>query len=215
MSPMKYRTILGHRLMIPLFPIDEVCLVCRKACLDIFEEHVVHCKELPDFKYIYDFVKNLLFDIFSRARVPVKKEVYVNFLTYTLDRRSTLRYADVMMYGWVGGKHACFYWGFTTYGIRCRAFYGRTSSSKSCAKQNGQTWESVFWQSTFFYTIFFDTSCFLAPEDVDLLHRFQKVMHSNVISYRSMNVVFTRIGFVIQKGLAHSLLLACLLFKCK
>jgi len=109
MSPMKYRTILGHRLMIPLFPIDEVCLVCCKACLDIFEKHVVHCKELPDFKYIYDFVKNLLFDIFSRARVPVKKEVYVNFLTYTLDRRSTLRYADVMMYGWVGGKHACFY----------------------------------------------------------------------------------------------------------
>jgi len=31
----------------------------------------------------------------------------VNFLTDPLDKRSTLRPADVMMYGWVGGKHAC------------------------------------------------------------------------------------------------------------
>ena len=31
--------------------------------------------------------------------------------------------------------------------------------------------------------------------------RVQKVMHNNVMSPRSMNVVFTRIGFAIQKGL--------------
>ena len=43
----------------------------------------------------------------------------------------------------------------------------------------------------------FDTFSFLAPEAVDLLHRVQ-----NVMSLSSMNVVFTRIGFVIQKSLA-------------
>jgi len=48
----------------------------------------------------------------------------------------------------------------------------------------------------------FDTFGFLAPEAVDLLHRVQKVMHSNVMSPRSINVVFTMIGFAIQKGLA-------------
>jgi len=42
--------------MIPLFPIHETCPVCRKACLNTFGEHVVHCKELPDFKYKYDVV---------------------------------------------------------------------------------------------------------------------------------------------------------------
>jgi len=31
----------------------------------------------------------------------------VNFLTDSLDRRSTLRHADVMVYGLVGGKHVC------------------------------------------------------------------------------------------------------------
>jgi len=46
---------------------------------------------------------------------------------------------------------------------------------------------------------------FLTPEAVDLLYRVQKVMHSNVMSPRSMNVVFTRIGFAIQKGLAAQL----------
>jgi hypothetical protein len=51
----------------------------------------------------------------------------------------------------------------------------------------------------------FDTFSFLAPEAVDLLHRVQKVIHRKVMSPRSMNVVFTRIGFTIQKGLAAQL----------
>jgi hypothetical protein len=63
MSPVEYRTILKYRLMIPLFPIDEVCPVCRKACLDNFREHAVHCRELSGFKYRHDFVRDVLFDI--------------------------------------------------------------------------------------------------------------------------------------------------------
>nr|GEW26915.1 putative reverse transcriptase domain-containing protein [Tanacetum cinerariifolium] len=43
----EYRTILKYRLMIPLFPVDAICPVCRKTCLDSFGEHAVHCKELP------------------------------------------------------------------------------------------------------------------------------------------------------------------------
>jgi len=46
---------------------------------------------------------------------------------------------------------------------------------------------------------------FLTPPLVDLLHRVQKVMHINVMSPRSMNVMFTRIGFAIQKGIAAQL----------
>jgi hypothetical protein len=64
MSRVEYRTILRYRLMIPLFPIDEVCPIYRKACLDTFGEHVVHCKQLPDFKYKHDFVRDVLFYIF-------------------------------------------------------------------------------------------------------------------------------------------------------
>jgi len=31
----------------------------------------------------------------------------MNFLIDPLDRRSTLRFTDDMVYGWVRGKHAC------------------------------------------------------------------------------------------------------------
>jgi hypothetical protein len=49
--------------------------------LDNFEKHVVHCRELLGFKYRHDFVRDILFDIFRRAGVFVKKEASVNFLT--------------------------------------------------------------------------------------------------------------------------------------
>ncbi|KAK2357042.1 hypothetical protein QL285_094353 [Trifolium repens] len=108
LSPVEYRIILKHRLMIPLFHANEVCPVCRKACLDRFGEHAVHCRELPGFKYRHDFVHDVLFYVFKRAGVSVKKEAPVNFLTDPLNGRSTLRQADILVYEWVrGGKHAC------------------------------------------------------------------------------------------------------------
>ena len=37
----------------------------------------------------------------------MKKETHLNFSTNPLDRKSTLRLVDIMVYGWIGGKHAC------------------------------------------------------------------------------------------------------------
>jgi hypothetical protein len=51
----------------------------------------------------------------------------------------------------------------------------------------------------------FDTFGFLAREAVNLLKIIQKVMHSNVVLPKSMNVVFQRLDFAIQKGLAVQL----------
>lgn len=36
MSHVEYNIILRYRLMIPLFPIDKVCPVCPKVCLNTF-----------------------------------------------------------------------------------------------------------------------------------------------------------------------------------
>ncbi|KAM0063138.1 putative exostosin [Helianthus debilis subsp. tardiflorus] len=47
------------------------------------------------------------FDIFRFAGISAKKETPVNFLTDPLEGRSTLRPADILVFGWVGGKHAC------------------------------------------------------------------------------------------------------------
>ncbi|GKG39498.1 hypothetical protein Tco_0463643 [Tanacetum coccineum] len=71
-------------------------------------EHAVHCKELPGFKYRHEMVKDILFDICRRAGISANKEGPVNFLTDASDGRSTLRpAANALVFGWVGGKHAC------------------------------------------------------------------------------------------------------------
>jgi len=193
--------------MIPLFSIDEVCPVCHKAYLDTFGEHVVHCKELPGFKYRHDFVRDVLFDIFRRAGISVKKEVRMNFLTDPLDRRSTLRPADMMVYGWVGGKHACVdLTGVSPLvGLGVGPFTVGQAALKAASSKVAEHEKACSDNQHVFIPFAFDTFGFLAPEAVELLHRVQKVMHSHVMSPRSMNVVFTRIGFAIQKGLAAQL----------
>jgi hypothetical protein len=55
----------------------------------------------------------------------------------------------------------------------------------------------------------FDTFGFLAPHVVSLLQRVQKIMNSNVVSLRAVNVVFKILDFTIQKGLATQLV-SCL-----
>jgi len=131
----------------------------------------------------------------------VKKEAPVNFLTDPLERRSTLRPADVMVYGWVGGKHACVDLNllgvgpFTVGQADLKAASSKVAKHEKACSDNQHA----------FIPFAFDTFGFLAPEVVGLLHRVQKVMHRNVMSPRSMNVVFMRIGFAIQKGLAVQL----------
>jgi hypothetical protein len=46
----------------------------------------------------------------------------------------------------------------------------------------------------------FDTFGFLAPDAMNILKRVQRVMHNNVVSHRSQDIVFKRIDFAIQKG---------------
>ncbi|GJU99368.1 hypothetical protein Tco_1328639 [Tanacetum coccineum] len=62
-----------------------------------------HCKELSGFNR-HNIVSDVFFDNCRRVGISVKKETPVNFLT---DQRGTLKPADVRVFGWVGGKHAC------------------------------------------------------------------------------------------------------------
>ncbi|KAJ0457724.1 hypothetical protein HanIR_Chr15g0776981 [Helianthus annuus] len=63
MLVVEYLPILKYHLMILMFPNDETCPVCRKACLDKYGEHALHCREFPGFKYRHDFVRDALMDI--------------------------------------------------------------------------------------------------------------------------------------------------------
>ncbi|MCI06960.1 auxilin-like protein, partial [Trifolium medium] len=98
--------------------------------------------------------------------------------------RSTLRPADVMVYGWVGGNHTA-----------VKAASSKVVKHEKTCSDNKHA----------FIPFAFDTFGFLAPEVVSLLQRVHKVINSNVVSPRAMNVIFKRIDFVIQKGLAAQL----------
>ena len=137
----------------------------------------------------------------------MKKEAHVNFLTDPLDRRSTLRPADAMVYGWVGGKHACVDLTRVSplVGLGVRPFTVGQEALKVASTKVAKHEKACSDNQHAFIPFAFDTFGFLAPEVVDLLHRVQKVMHSNVMSPRSMNVVFVRIDFATQKGLAAQL----------
>ena len=109
-----------------------------------------------------------------------------------------------MVYGWVGGKHACvdLIGVSPLVGLGVRPFAVGQAALKAPSSKVAKHEKACSENQHAFIPFAFDTFGFLAPEVVHLLHRVQKVMHSNVMSPRSMNVVFTRIGFAIQKGLA-------------
>jgi hypothetical protein len=49
------------------------------------------------------------------------------------------------------------------------------------------------------YPLVFDTFDFIAPEAIDLLKKIHRVIHSNVITPRSIDVVFRRLGLLYKK----------------
>ncbi|GJY86023.1 putative reverse transcriptase domain-containing protein [Tanacetum coccineum] len=154
MSPLEYHIILKHHLMIPLFPVDAIHPVRRKACLDSFGEHAVHYKKFSGFKYRHDMRETCVRG-FDRG-----------FSSRGVAGQTALKAAS------------------------CKV----TKHEKTCIKN-----QHVF------IPFAFDTFAFLAPEAVELLSRVQRVKHNNLITPRSMNVIFKRIGFAIQKGLAAQL----------
>ncbi|GKA77107.1 putative reverse transcriptase domain-containing protein [Tanacetum coccineum] len=159
MSALEYRTILKYRLMIPLLPVDEPCPVCRKVCLDSFGEHAVHCKELPGFKYRHDLVRDVL---------------------------STLRPADILVFGWAGEKHACVdLTGVSPLvGLMDNGFVARQAALKAESSKVAKHEKVCLENQHVFIPFAFDTFGFLAPEAEEFLTRVQRVVQSWIdISY--------------------------------
>ncbi|KAL8250233.1 hypothetical protein R6Q59_033926 [Mikania micrantha] len=192
MSAVEYRAILKYRLMIPLFPVDEPCPICRKVCLDKFGEHAVHCKELPGFKYRYDLVRDVLCDMLKRAGISAKKEAPVNFLSDLCEGR---------------GKHACVdLTGVSPLvGLRDTGFVARQAVLKAELGKIAKHEKACAENQHAFISFAFDTFGSLAPDAATFLKRVQQVVHSNSSTPKNANFVFSRIGFAIQKGVAAQL----------
>ncbi|MCI29381.1 auxilin-like protein, partial [Trifolium medium] len=116
--------------------------------------------------------------------ISVKKEAPANFLTDPLEGRSTLRPANVLVYGWVGEKHACVDLTGVSPLVELTTgdFTVGQAALKSASSKVAKHERACSNNQHAFIPFVFDTFGFLAPDAVNILKRVQRVMHSNVVS---------------------------------
>ena len=102
-----------------------------------------------------------------------------------------------MVYGWVGGKHACVDLTDVSplVGLGVMVFTVGQAALKVMSSKVSKHEKACSDNQHLFIPFVFDIFVFLAPEVVDLQQRVQRAMHNNVMSLWSMDVVFTRISF--------------------
>ncbi|KAJ0470936.1 hypothetical protein HanIR_Chr14g0724201 [Helianthus annuus] len=105
----------------------------------------------------------------------------MNFLTDPMERRSTLRPADLLVFGWVRGKHACVdLTGVSPLvGLRKNGFVAGQASRKLESKKVDKHAKAYAKNQHVSVPFAFDTFGSLAPEGIKFLTRIQRVIHNN------------------------------------
>nr|GFB26060.1 putative reverse transcriptase domain-containing protein [Tanacetum cinerariifolium] len=232
MSALEYQTILKYQLMIPLFLVDEPCPVCRKGCgidgADSDYGYVLDrvCMSLFEFNLsgfsnkdivppkaqnvlvcalFSEIVKGLgvSFDLSPRQKAAVK----CLRAPRLLEGRSALRPADILVYGWVEGKHDCVdLTGVSPFvGLRDNVLVAAQAALKAESSKVAKHKKACLENQHVFILFAFDTFGFLASEAEKFLTRVQRVVQSNFLITKTQNFIFSRIGFAIQKGVATQL----------
>ncbi|GJS83585.1 phosphoglucan phosphatase DSP4, amyloplastic [Tanacetum coccineum] len=125
-----------------------------------------------------DLVRDVLYDILKRAGISSRKEAPVNFLTDPLEGRSTLRPADILVFGWAGGKHACVdLTGVSPLvGLRDNGFVAGQAALKAESSKVAKHEKACLENQHVFIPFAFNTFGFLAPEAEEFLNRVQRVV---------------------------------------
>ena len=127
----------------------------------------------------------------------------MDFLSDPQDGRPTLRPTNVMVYGWIGHKQTCV--DLTEVSplvrLRIRSFTVGHATIKVASSRVSKHDKGCSNNQHAFILFAIKTFDFLASEIVDLLQRVQRVMNRNIISHRSINIIFKIIGFSIPKNL--------------
>ncbi|GJR75211.1 hypothetical protein Tco_0087576 [Tanacetum coccineum] len=101
-------------------------------------------------------------------------------LTDPLEGRSTLRPADILVFGWAGGKHACVdLTGVSPLvGLRDNGFVAGQAALKAESNKVAKHEKTCLENQHVFIPFAFDTFGFLAPEAEEFLNRVQRVVQS-------------------------------------
>nr|GEW70000.1 auxilin-like protein [Tanacetum cinerariifolium] len=123
-------------------------------------------------------VRDALFDICRRVGISAKKEAPMNSLTDLSDERSTLRPADVLVFGRARGKHV--YVDLTEISplvwLSSRGFTVGQGALKNASRKVTKHKKTCIESQRVFIPFAFDTFGFLTHEAVELLNKVQQVM---------------------------------------
>ncbi|GJU98853.1 hypothetical protein Tco_1328124 [Tanacetum coccineum] len=124
-----------------------------------------------------------------------------------LEWMSTLRPANILVFGWAGGKHACVdLTGVSPLvGLKDNGFVAGQAALKAESSKVAKHEKACLENQHVFIPFAFDTFGILAPEAEEFLNRVQRVVQSNFSTPKTQNFIFSRIGFAIQKGVAAQL----------
>nr|GEU29144.1 putative exostosin-like protein [Tanacetum cinerariifolium] len=125
-------------------------------------------------------IEDVLNNVLKQAGISFKKEASVNFLTDPLERRSTLRPADILVFGWAGGKHACVdLTGVSPLvGLRDNGFVAGQAALKAESSKVAKHEKACLENQHVFIPFAFDTFCFLASEAEKFLTRVKRVVQT-------------------------------------
>nr|GEV30753.1 auxilin-like protein [Tanacetum cinerariifolium] len=182
---------------------EEAALFFEKVLriFEFFGEHTVHCKELPGFKYRHDMVKGVIFYICRRAGISAKKEERVNFSIDSSDGRTTLRQTDILVFGSVRGKYVCVDLNEVSplVGLSSKGFTVGHATLKIALCKVKKHAKACMKTQHMFIPFAFNASGFLAPEALEIVSRVQRIMNSNVMTYRSTNGVLEKLDLKSKK----------------
>ncbi|GJS51279.1 RNA-directed DNA polymerase, eukaryota [Tanacetum coccineum] len=127
---------------------------------------------------------------------PISREIFRKVLlwweidvvmvsSYDENADTTLRPADVLVFGWVGGRHACVdLTGVSSLvGLSSRGFTVGQAALKAASCKVTKHEKTCIENQHVFIPFAFDTFGFLAPEAVEILTRVQRVMNSKKASF--------------------------------
>nr|GEZ37614.1 hypothetical protein [Tanacetum cinerariifolium] len=170
----------------------------QTLAIDLFSETVkdmeVHFDMTVRQKAVFECLRAPVAQDFLLRGVGIsaKKESPINFLTGPSNERSTLRLADVLVFRWVRGKHACVDLTVVSPLVRSssRGFTMGQTGLKAASYKVIKHEKTCIENQLVFIPFAFDICGFLAPEAVELLNRVHRVMNSNAMTHGSTNFVF-------------------------
>nr|GEV82287.1 hAT dimerization domain, ribonuclease H-like domain protein [Tanacetum cinerariifolium] len=179
------------------------------------QKAVFECLRAP---HAQDFLIAISIDGLSQHMSPVEYRTILKYRLmislFSVDaicpvcRKACLdSFGEHVAFGWVGGKHAYvdLTWVSPLVRLSNRGFTVGQAALKAASGKVTKHEKAYIKNQHVFIPFAFNIFGFFAPEAVELLSRVQWVIHSNVMTSRSTDVVFKRIGFAIQKGLTTQL----------